>query len=378
MKKITLLGSTGSIGQSTLQVVKHLSTELQIVALAAHSNIDLLEQQIREFHPEIVAVYDETQAKILKQRVPTQKILVGSEGLNEVAAYPKSDIVLSAIAGTLGLEPTLSAIQAKKTIALANKEALISGGELVVKLAKENNVTILPVDSEHSALFQCLKQERPQDVHRLILTASGGPFRTFHEEQLKSVTPEEALRHPNWKMGPKVTIDCSTLMNKGLEVIEAHWLFDIPYHQIEVIIHPQSIIHSMVEFTDRSILAQMSVPTMLVPIQYALTYPERRPGLMKPFDFIQNNTLQFQVPDLNKFRCLHLAFEAIKEGSSLPCYMNAANEVLVNRFLKREIGWMEIGERLEKLMSRHKKNPILSIEAILEIDKSARHEAMAI
>lgn len=378
MKKLTILGSTGSIGESTLKIVDNLNPEFKVVALAAHKNIDKLEQQIKKYHPEIVAVYDSQKAQELKKRVPNQKIVVGMEGLEEVAAYPASDIVMSAMVGTVGLQPTIAAIKAGKKICLANKEPLVSAGELVTSLAKKMGAQIIPVDSEHSAIFQCQHGERKQDIKRLILTASGGPFRTFHEEQLKNIKPEDALKHPNWNMGPKITVDCSTLMNKGLEVIETHWLFDTPYDKIEVVIHPQSIIHSLVEFVDGSMLAQMSVPTMLVPIQYSLTYPERRPGLIKPFDFIQNNTLQFQVPDLMKFRCLRLAFDAIKEGGSMPCYMNGANEVLVNRFLSGQIGWTEIGERLEKLMQRHKVGDVHTIENILEVDKTARHEAQAI
>lgn len=378
MKKLTILGSTGSIGQNALKIAENLNSELKVVALAANKNIEVLEQQIRKFSPEIVGVFDKQKAQELKKKFPNQNIVAGMEGLEEVAAYSKADVVLCAIAGTLGLQPTIAAIKAKKTIALANKEALVSGGALVTSLAKQMGVPLIPVDSEHSAIFQCLQGERYQDISRLILTASGGPFRTFHEEQLRSVTPEQALKHPNWNMGPKVTIDCSTLMNKGLEVIEAHWLFEIPFDKIEVVIHPQSIIHSMVEFVDGSMKAQLSVPTMLVPIQYALTYPERRAGLIKPFDFIHNNTLQFQVPDLVKFRCLQLAFDSIKIGSSMPCYMNAANEILVNRFLEGKIEWTQIGERLEKLMQRHGVRDVNSIEAILDIDTTARYEAQVI
>jgi 1-deoxy-D-xylulose-5-phosphate reductoisomerase len=271
--------------------------------------------------------------------------------------------------------PTVAAIEAGKTIGLANKEVLISGGALVMALAKKRQVAILPIDSEHSALFQCLNGEPKESVRRLILTASGGPFRNFTAEQLRHVTVEQALRHPTWDMGAKVTIDCSTLMNKGLEVIEAHWLFDTPMENISVIIHPQSIIHSMVEFVDRGIMAQMGVSSMLLPIQYALTYPERLPGCLEPFDFVKHNTLQFITPDYDKFRCLRLAFDAAKIGGSLPCYMNAANEVLVNSFIEKRIGWHEISTKLDALMAKHQTMKVSTFEEILFIDAKARQEA---
>lgn len=377
-KKIAILGSTGSIGTSALQVIQHLGPDYQVVALAASANIDLLQEQIAQFHPECIAVYDEKKAEELRKRLPGITILHGDEGIHAVATHSSADLVLSAISGTYGIGPTFAAVNAGKNIALANKEALVSGGSLLMELAKMKKVSIFPVDSEHSALFQCLQSNPKESVSRLILTASGGPFRTFEMEQLKTITPEQALNHPNWSMGPKVTIDSSTLMNKGLEVIEAHWLFDIPFDQLDVVIHPQSIIHSLVEYKDGSMLAQMSVPTMLVPIQYALTFPERRPGLLKPFDFIRHGKLEFSCPDLLKFRALKLAFDAIKEGGSLPCYMNAANEVLVYRFLKKEIGWLEIAEKLESLMNQHEKVKISSLDEIVMIDNQARTEAALI
>lgn len=377
-KKIAILGSTGSIGTSALQVIQHLGPDYQVVALAASSNIDLLQEQIAQFHPECIAVYDEKKAEELRKRLPGRTILHGDEGIHAVATHSSADLVLSAISGTYGIGPTFAAVNAGKNIALANKEALVSGGSLLMELAKKKKVSIFPVDSEHSALFQCLQSNPKESVSRLILTASGGPFRTFEMEQLRTITPEQALNHPNWSMGPKVTIDSSTLMNKGLEVIEAHWLFDIPFDQLDVVIHPQSIIHSLVEYKDGSMLAQMSVPTMLVPIQYALTFPERRPGLLKPFDFIRHGKLEFSCPDLLKFRALKLAFDAIKEGGSLPCYMNAANEVLVYRFLKKEIGWLEIAEKLESLMNQHEKVKISSLDEIVMIDNQARTEAALI
>lgn len=375
MKKIAVLGSTGSIGENTLQIVRRLKENFQITALAAHSNIDKLEEQVREFQPEIVAVYDFVKAAELKQRLPGSKIVAGAEGLEEAAACGSSDMVISAIAGTLGLAPTVAAILAGKDIGLANKEALVSGGELVMKLAKDKGIRLIPIDSEHSAIFQCLQGEKIEELSKIILTASGGPFRNFSRDQLEKVSLKEALSHPNWKMGPKVTIDSSTLMNKGLEMIEAHFLFGVPRNKIEVIIHPQSIIHSMVEFVDGSMKAQMSVPTMLVPIQYALTFPERMPGMIKPFDFIQHGRLEFVLPDFVNFRCLQHAYHALEVGQSMPCFMNAGNETLVKRFLNGEIRWLDISEKLDHLMEKHKAFRIDSLEAVYEADQLARLEA---
>jgi len=375
MKKIAILGSTGSIGRNTLNVARHLSNDFKVVALAARENIDLLEQQAREFHPSIIAVFQPNKALELQKRLPRQTILSGMEGLKAVAACQEAEMVISAIAGTLGLQPTIEAILAGKDVGLANKEALVSGGELVMRLVKEKGVQLLPIDSEHSAIFQCLNGEKKSSVHRIILTSSGGPFRGWTQDQLDHVTVEQALNHPTWKMGPKVTIDSSTLMNKGLEVIEARWLFNLEVDKIEVIIHPQSIIHSLVEFIDTSMLAQMGVPSMIVPIQYAMTYPNRSVGFLEPFDFVKHAKLEFFKPDLQKFRCLALAYEAIRQGGSLPCYMNAVNEILVERFLAREIGWNEIGVQLERLMNQHRIQTVDTLEDILAIDAQARGEA---
>jgi len=375
MKKIAILGSTGSIGESTIRIARHLKNEIKITALAAKSNIDLLEAQAKEFKPEIIGVFDEDKALELQKRLPNIKVVAGMEGLEEVASHSSADFVVSAMAGTLGLVPTVAAIKAGKNIGLANKEALVSGGALVMSLVKEKGVQLLPIDSEHSAIFQCLNGEKRKEVNRIIITASGGPFRYFTPEQLAVATVDQALCHPTWKMGPKITIDSSTLMNKGLEVIEAHWLFDMPIEKIDVVIHPQSIIHSMVEFTDGSIIAQMGEPSMIVPIQYALTYPDRKPGLQSKFDFMKHNTLQFFMPDFNNFRCLKLAYESIKRGGSLPCYMNAANEVLVNQCLERKISWHDISRKLEELMSRHSVTPIKTLDDVLAVDAMARAEA---
>lgn len=375
MKRIAVLGSTGSIGQNTLKIANHLKGQFQVKALAVKENIDLLEQQVKEFRPDIVAIYDLEKAREFRRRMPNCQVLDGMEGLNAAASYAPVDMVISAISGTVGLQPTLAAIQAGKSIGLANKETLVSAGQFVMKLAREYGADIIPIDSEHSAIFQCLQGEKKAPIRRIILTASGGPFRNWSEDDLETVTVEQALNHPTWKMGPKVTIDSSTMMNKGLEVIEAHWLFDVGVDQIEVLIHPQSLIHSMVEFMDGSILAQMGETTMLTPIQYAMTYPKRMPGLLQPFDFLKSSILQFYSPNKEKFLCLELAYEAIRLGGSLPCYMNAANEILVQRFLNREISWKEIAILLEILMARHQVECIDSIEKILAIDALAREEA---
>ncbi len=374
MKNLSILGSTGSIGRSTLQIVDHLPHHFRVSALAVKENIDDLGGQIERYSPDIIAVYDSQKAWELKKRYPRSHIVSGREGLVEAACYSSTDIVVAAIAGTLGLESTLEAIKMGKTIALANKEVLVSGGDVVMKVAKPHQ--ILPVDSEHSALFQCLMGEPPSKVRRLILTSSGGPFR--NREDLHNITVEEALNHPTWKMGPKVTIDSSTLMNKGLEVIEAYYLFKTPIDQIEVIIHPQSIIHSLVEFVDGSIKAQLSKPDMKMPIQYALTYPDRLPGLLEPFDFVKNSKLEFFKPDTVKFKCLRLAYDCLKEGGSFPGTLNAANEILVERFLNKEISWQDIGNKLEKLLEQHTKTSAHDFESVWEIDLHARKTAKLI
>ncbi|CCB85677.1 MULTISPECIES: 1-deoxy-D-xylulose-5-phosphate reductoisomerase [Parachlamydia] len=375
MKKIAILGSTGSIGTTTLQVVRHLKDAFRITALAAHSNIDLLEQQANEFSPELIAVYDKAKASELQKRLPHISVLGGLEGLNAVASHHETQQVVSAISGTLGLTPTISAIQAGKDVALANKEALVSGGALVMALAKEKGCQLLPVDSEHSALFQCLNGENPSTINRLILTASGGPFRDWDLDRLKQIKVEEALKHPNFSMGAKITIDSSTLMNKGLEVIEAYWLFGVQPEKIEVLVHPQQIVHSMVEFKDGAIMAQMGEPSMIVPIQYALTYPNRIDSPLHPIDLKKLRLLEFTAPNYDSFRCLKLAFEALRHGGSLACYMNAANEVLVHRFLKRQIGWMEISQKLEHLMLGHTTQTLRSLDDVLHIDAEARQHA---
>jgi 1-deoxy-D-xylulose-5-phosphate reductoisomerase len=378
MKRVAVLGSTGSIGKNTLEIARHLPEEFKIVALAANRNIDLLEEQIREFRPKLVAVFDEEAAKELRQRVDHVEIVCGMEGLKAVASYGEADFVMSAISGTLGLEPTLAAVKAGKRVGLANKEALVSGGALLMGEAAVRGLEILPVDSEHSAIFQCLTGENRPEVSRIILTASGGPFRTWEKERLLSVGPEQALKHPNWSMGAKVTIDSSTLMNKGLEMIEAKWLFDLPCEKISVVVHPQSVIHSMVEFIDGSLIAQMGEPDMKTPIQYAMTHPKRKRGMLGTFDFLKYSQLEFSMPDMNKFPCLSIAIEAMKLGKSYSCYMNGANEVLVNRFLRHEFMWHEIAERLQRLMERHSGVEVNTLDAIVEVDACARRQAAEI
>lgn len=379
MKRIALFGSTGSIGHSTLRVASHLKNEVEIVALAAHSNIDLLEEQIHQVRPQMVAVANEEKARLLASRLPKDiQLFSGPEGLCELASSPEFDYVMMAIVGMGALPPTLAAIESGKEIGLASKEVLVSGGELVMRRVKEKGTRLIPVDSEHSAIAQCLVGEKKEEIARLILTASGGPFLHRSSESLASVTVNEALQHPNWKMGPKITVDSSNLMNKGLELIEARWLFDLPTDQIEIIIHPQSIIHSLVEFVDGSMKAQMNLPDMINPIQYALTYPKRKPGFLPPFDWSKVWQLDFSPPDRAHFPAIDFAYQSLELGGSAPCKLNAANEVFVERFLNREISWRGITDRLETLMKRHQSHKVESIEALLEVDHEARKEALSL
>lgn len=377
MKRLVILGSTGSIGLTTLQIVRHFPDQFKIVGLAAGGNSDLLEAQALEFDVGKLALWNQNKASELQKKMPGRSVWGGLEGIIQVAADSEADLVVSAISGTQGLQPTVEAIRAGKTVALANKEALVSGGAFVMDLARQHQVQLLPVDSEHSAIFQCLSGEKRSSLSRIFLTASGGAFRNKSSEELEKVTVAQALSHPNWKMGPKVTVDSSTLMNKGLEVIEAFWLFQLSAEQIQVLIHPQSVVHSMVEFQDGSILAQMGVPTMTTPIQYALCYPERLPGTLPPFDWTRYPQLDFSLPDTKRFPCLSLAFEALRLGKSMACYMNAANEVLVHAFIRGEIAWNQIGTGLETLMGSHTLVSVDSLEAILAVDALAREEALA-
>ena len=370
MKKIAILGSTGSIGTQTLEVVRE-NKDIEVLGLAAGNNIKLLERQIREFHPKMAAVWTEERAKELRENVKDLdiKIVSGMEGLIELSVMEESEILVTAIVGMIGIRPTIEAIKAGKDIALANKETLVTAGHIIMPLAKEYQVTILPVDSEHSAIFQSLQGGQEKALHKILLTASGGPFRQKTREELLNIQVEDALKHPNWEMGRKITIDSSTLVNKGLEVIEAKWLFDVSLDQIEVVVHPQSIIHSVVEYVDGAIIAQLGTPDMKLPIQYALYYPERRflPG--DRLDFAVLSKLTFEKPDMETFYGLRLAFEAGKEGGSLPAVFNAANELAVSKFLDRKIKYLEIPEIIEHCMQAHKTIADPSVDEILQTEQ---------
>lgn len=374
MKKIAILGSTGSIGTQTLDVVRN-NKDLEVVALAAGSNITRLEEQILEFRPKVVSVWEEQKAKELREKVKhlDVKVLSGMDGLIACAAERESSVVVTAVVGMIGIRPTIEAIKAGKDIALANKETLVTAGHIIVPLAKEYGVSLLPVDSEHSAIFQCLHGERQNKVSKILLTASGGPFRGKKLEELKNIQVEDALKHPNWSMGQKITIDSSTMVNKGLEVIEAKWLFDVEYSQIQVVVQPQSIIHSMVEFEDGGVMAQLGTPDMRLPIQYALYYPERRPLPGDRLDFYKLGQITFEEPDLETFRGLKLAFEAGRLGGSIPTVYNAANELAVSMFLKRKISYLEIVESIEYAMKKHSFIDNPNVEQILSVEQETYH-----
>ena len=370
MKKIAILGSTGSIGTQTLEVVRN-NRDIKVVALAAGSNIRLLEQQIREFRPKLAAVWSEGNAKQLRLMVrdlPT-KIVWGMEGLLEVAQIPESEILVTAIVGMIGIRPTVAAIRAGKNIALANKETLVTAGHIIMPLAKERKVSILPVDSEHSAIFQSLNGERQNHISKILLTASGGPFRGKKRQELEHIRPEDALKHPNWSMGRKITIDSSTLVNKGLEVMEVKWLFDVDPERIQVVVQPQSIIHSMVEFDDGAVIAQLGTPDMKLPIQYALYYPQRRylPG--DRLDFWKLSQITFEKPDTETFRGLTLAYRALREGGSMPTVYNAANEKAVSLFLDGKIRYLDITDIIEDCMDSHLTLTSPSVEDILGVER---------
>jgi 1-deoxy-D-xylulose-5-phosphate reductoisomerase len=377
MKNISILGSTGSIGCNTLDIVALFPERFRVLGLSACENIDRLEGQIRRFRPEMVSLNSGKAANVLKERCGDLgvEILSGVEGLIRVSTMPEVDIVVSAIAGSAGLIPTLSAVKAGKTVALANKETMVMAGEIVTREAEEKGVRILPVDSEHSAIFQVMECGRREDLHKIILTASGGPFLNKSYEDRKRVTVEDALKHPNWNMGAKVTIDSATLMNKGLEVIEAKWLFDVSINQIEVLIHPQSIIHSMVEFRDGSVLSQMGIPDMRIPIAYALSYPERLDLVMQRLDLARTGMLTFENPDIKKFPCLSYAYDAMKTGGSMPAVMNSSNEVAVAAFLHGRIGFLDIERIVGDTMSGHTVKGVNNIEDVLMADSWAREEA---
>lgn len=379
MKKIAILGSTGSIGTQTLDIVR-AQGDLQVTAMAAGRNIDMLEQQIREFKPKNVALWEEKDALDLKVRVADMgvKVHYGMEGLLEIAADADSEMLVTAIVGMLGLRPTVAAIQSGKDIALANKETLVTAGHLIMPMAKEYDVQILPVDSEHSAIFQALNGERANKIDKLLLTASGGPFRGKTLEELSHVTLEDALRHPNWSMGRKITVDSSTLVNKGLEVMEAKWLFGVELDQIEVVVQPQSVIHSMVQYEDGSIIAQLGTPDMRLPIQYALYYPKRRPLTGKRLDFSTLGSLTFEKPDLKTFRALALAYDAMRTGGNMPTIFNAANEAVVALFLAKKISYLQITDMIEECMSSCTFIGNPKLEKILETEAQVRERVSAV
>ena len=377
-RKIAVLGSTGSIGTQALDVISRYPDRFEAYALVANNQVDRLLEQVRRFKPEVVVIANESKYAALKEALSDLpvKVWAGAEAIEQVVQNTEIDIVLTAMVGFSGLKPTISALKARKTIALANKETLVIAGELITRLALENRAAILPVDSEHSAIFQCLNGEGSNEIEKILLTASGGSFRNFSMSQLQQVTREQALHHPNWNMGAKVTIDSSTLMNKGLEMIEARWLFDVNPSQIEIIVHPQSIIHSMVQFKDRSIMAQLSLPDMRMPIQYAFSYPERIPSDVKPVNFFELSTLTFEKPDTKRFRNLGLAYESIEKGGNMPCIMNAANEIAVELFLQEKIGFLQMSELIEQTLTKTVfiQNP--SLEDYIQTDTEAREIAL--
>ena len=378
MKKIAILGSTGSIGVNALRVIQANPEKYQVTALAAGKNIRLLLEQIKRFRPLAVAVMEETAANELKAQMTNSgrpEIFFGTEGFIRLATMTEVDTIISAMAGAAGLLPTYSGIKAGRNIALANKETMVMAGSLVMAEARKHGVSILPIDSEHSAILQSLQGHPREDLRRVILTASGGPFRDLSLEEMSKVTPAQALNHPNWNMGPKVSIDSSTMMNKGLEAIEAKWLFDLKMDQISILIHSQSIVHSMVEYKDGSIISQMGVPDMIIPISFALSFPHHLKTRVPPLELEKIGILSFEKPDMKRFRCLDLALKAAEIGGSMPAVLNGANEIAVESFLKGSIGFLDIPDLIEKTMASHKNHPIDSIETVMEVDRWARDMA---
>lgn len=378
MKKLALLGSTGSIGVNALKVIEAYPEEYEVIALAAGRNISLLLEQIESFKPKAVAVLEASRAQEMKAQLPRAaetQIFFGPEGFMHVAALDAVDTVISAMTGAAGLLPTYSAIKAGKNIALANKETMVMAGALVMAEARRRSVSVLPIDSEHSAILQSLQGHPKENLRRVILTASGGPFRNLSLEEMRGITAARALNHPNWNMGPKVSIDSATLMNKGLEVIEAKWLFDLEMEQIHILIHSQSIVHSMVEYSDGSVICQMGIPDMLIPISYALSYPQHMRNQLPPLELEQVGTLSFEKPDLKRFRCLALALEASRIGGSMPCVLNGANEVAVDSFLHGGIGFLDIPDMIERTMETHQVHAVDDLEAVMRADSWARKTA---
>jgi len=373
MKKVLLLGSTGSIGVNTLEVIRNFKDTFEVFAITANSNIQLLKNQIEEFNPKFVVIKNEDKANDLKKIISGGcEVLAGEKGLVEVTKNGDYDILVSALVGFAGLAPTIEGIKRGKRIALANKETLVAAGEIVMSLAKQHHPEILPIDSEHSAIFQCLVGEEVNSIEKLIITASGGPFLHKSIGELNEVTLEQALNHPNWDMGNKVTIDSATMMNKGLEVIEAHWLFNLPKSKIDVVVHPQSIVHSMVEFIDGNIKAQLSMPDMKLPIQYALTYPERLRSDFVDTHFPTLKELSFFAPDIEKFKCLKLAFDVLEQGGTAPCILNAANEIAVDKFLNKNIRFTQIPDLISRSLNEMNISSIVDFETILEADRQTR------
>ncbi len=378
MRKLAVLGSTGSIGVTTLAVAERFPEQFQVVALAAGRNVAKLVEQVRRFQPDLVSLATEDDARALKDQLPQfgGTVLCGTEGLLATATHPEADMLMAALVGAVGLPPTLAGIRAGKTIALANKEALVIAGELMTREAKRSGVSLLPVDSEHNAIFQALQGHPRERVKRILLTASGGPFRQRPTAELVGVSVEEALQHPTWKMGNKITIDSATLMNKGLEVIEARWLFDLPPEQVSVIVHPQSIVHSMVEYVDGSVLAQLGIPDMAVPISYILAYPDRLPLKHLPsLDLTAVAQLEFFAPDFDKFPCLGLAYAALRQGGTCPAVLNAANEVTVEHFLNGQLRFPDIAALNERVLGAHTPVPVTDLDSLLEADSWARTQA---
>ncbi|MEK6982973.1 MAG: 1-deoxy-D-xylulose-5-phosphate reductoisomerase [Nanoarchaeota archaeon] len=371
MKHLSILGSTGSIGTQTLEVVRQFPDEFKVVGLTSNKNSELLLKQTKEFKPKAVAIMDRSKVDDLLNFSSSQ-VYSGMEGLNRIATMEEADTVVNALVGSVGIEPTYNAIKAKKNIALANKEALVAAGSIIMDEVKKNNVNLMPIDSEHSAIFQCLNGENVEEVNKVTITCSGGPFKNYTKHQLENATVQEALKHPTWNMGNKITIDSATLMNKGLEVIETHWLYGIDYEKIKVVIHPQSIIHSLVEFIDKSVIAQLGLPDMKVPIQYALSYPKRFQNMQNSLDLSKIRNLEFKEPDFETFPCLKYAYEAGKIGGTMPAVMNAANETAVYAFLENKIRFLDIPRLIRKMMDEHKviKNP--SLREIVEIDKKTK------
>jgi len=375
MKRIAILGSTGSIGVNCLQVIQRYPERFRVMALAGGRNVNLLAEQVMQFKPEVVSVRDKDSKTQLKKLLAGYDIemLQGEQGLVKVATMPTVDLLVSAVVGVVGLRPAIEAVKCGKALALANKETLVAAGRIMMDMAKEHGSAILPIDSEHSAVFQCIHGRDRAEIQKIILTASGGPF--CHRKDLELITPDDALRHPTWNMGAKITIDSATLMNKGLEVIEAHYLFGIPAEDIQVVVHPQSIIHSMVEFVDGSVMAQLSVPDMKSPIAYALSYPERLEGVIERLNLSSIGSLSFEEPDLERFPCLQLAYDALNSGGTMPAVLNAANEVAVHRFLGKDIGFMDIPRIIKQVMDRHKVIPDPSIENIFVVTEWGKEMA---